>query len=45
MVDNSTVQFVEIDENAVGQRVDNYLLKILKGVPKSRIYRILRKGE
>ena len=44
-MDNSTVQFVEIDENAVGQRVDNYLLKILKGVPKSRIYRILRKGE
>ena len=44
-MDNSIVQFVEIDENAVGQRVDNYLLKILKGVPKSRIYRILRKGE
>ena len=28
-----------------GQRVDNYLLKILKGVPKSHIYRILRSGE
>ena len=44
-MDNSTVQLIEIDENASGQRVDNYLLKILKGVPKSRIYRILRKGE
>ena len=44
-MDNSTVQIIEIDENAAGQRVDNYLLKILKGVPKSRIYRILRKGE
>lgn len=28
-----------------GQRIDNYLLRILKGVPKSRIYRILRTGE
>ncbi|MEX2366030.1 MAG: RluA family pseudouridine synthase, partial [Pseudohongiellaceae bacterium] len=32
-------------ENQVGQRVDNYLLSRLKGVPKSRIYRIIRKGE
>jgi 23S rRNA pseudouridine955/2504/2580 synthase len=29
----------------VGQRLDNYLIKLLKGVPKSRIYRIIRKGE
>lgn len=39
------VQFVEIDEGHVGQRLDNFLLGKLKGVPKSRIYRILRKGE
>ena len=39
------VQFVEIDENADGQRIDNFLFKTLKGVPKSRVYRILRKGE
>ncbi|WP_372749869.1 23S rRNA pseudouridine(955/2504/2580) synthase RluC [Litorivivens sp.] len=39
------VQFVTVDEGAEGQRVDNYLLKVLKGVPKSRIYRLLRKGE
>ncbi|WP_210330298.1 23S rRNA pseudouridine(955/2504/2580) synthase RluC [Aliikangiella sp. G2MR2-5] len=39
------VHFIEIDENADGQRVDNFLLKTLKGVPKSRIYRIIRKGE
>lgn len=32
-------------EEGVGQRIDNFLLKFLKGVPKSRIYRILRKGE
>lgn len=40
-----TVRFVEIDEASEGQRVDNYLLKTLKGVPKSHIYRILRSGE
>jgi len=44
-MDNSIVQFVEIDENSAGQRVDNFLVKTLKGVPKSRIYRLLRKGE
>ncbi len=40
-----TVQIITIGEEAVGQRIDNYLLKLLKGVPKSRIYRLLRKGE
>ncbi len=34
-----------IDEASEGQRIDNYLTKILKGVPKSHIYRILRSGE
>jgi len=34
-----------IDESAAGQRVDNFLLRVLKGVPKSHIYRILRSGE
>lgn len=34
-----------VDESAVGQRIDNYLLKVCKGVPKSHIYRILRSGE
>lgn len=28
-----------------GQRIDNYLLKLLKGVPRTRIYRLLRRGE
>jgi 23S rRNA pseudouridine955/2504/2580 synthase len=32
------------DEDA-GQRIDNYLLKMLKGVPKSHVYRVLRSGE
>ncbi|MBL4607397.1 MAG: 23S rRNA pseudouridine(955/2504/2580) synthase RluC [Pseudomonadales bacterium] len=39
------VSFNSIDENSQGQRIDNYLLRTMKGVPKSRIYRALRKGE
>ena len=40
-----SVQMVEITEHHAGQRIDNFLITFLKGVPKSRIYRILRKGE
>lgn len=40
-----TVRFVVIDNEQVGQRIDNFLLRILKGVPKTRVYRMLRKGE
>ena len=36
---------MEIGPEDADQRIDNYLLRILKGVPKSRIYRLLRKGE
>jgi 23S rRNA pseudouridine955/2504/2580 synthase len=39
------VQIIEIDADHDGQRIDNFLKTKLKGVPKSRIYRILRKGE
>ncbi|HGJ5877977.1 MAG TPA: S4 domain-containing protein, partial [Arsenophonus nasoniae] len=39
------VQFVTIDNDEAGQRIDNFLLTRLKGVPKSMIYRIIRKGE
>ena len=39
------VQFVEISAEYAGQRIDNYLLCQLKGVPKSLVYRIVRKGE
>ncbi|MCW8193500.1 23S rRNA pseudouridine(955/2504/2580) synthase RluC [Proteobacteria bacterium 005FR1] len=42
---NPVVRLVEIDANAAGQRIDNFLLAQLKGVPRSRIYRLLRKGE
>lgn len=39
------VRFIEIDASAEGQRLDNFLLKIAKGVPKSHIYRVIRSGE
>ena len=39
------VQKVVISEEFAGQRLDNFLITYLKGVPKTRIYRIIRKGE
>jgi len=42
---NQGVQFITIDAEQDGQRIDNFLKTQLKGVPKSLIYRILRKGE
>jgi 23S rRNA pseudouridine955/2504/2580 synthase len=41
--DSATI--LEVDEDAAGQRIDNFLLRRAKGVPKSHIYRILRSGE
>jgi 23S rRNA pseudouridine955/2504/2580 synthase len=39
------VSWVTVDEGSAGQRIDNFLTRILKGVPKSHVYRILRSGE
>jgi len=39
------VQHLTIDDAHAGQRIDNFLLTFLKGVPKTHIYRIIRKGE
>ncbi|MBC7184932.1 MAG: 23S rRNA pseudouridine(955/2504/2580) synthase, partial [Marinobacter sp.] len=39
------VKWVTVDEDNEGQRVDNFLLAQLRGVPKSIIYRVVRKGE
>ena len=36
---------VRVDAQSEGQRLDNFLMKRLKGVPRSRIYRMVRKGE
>lgn len=40
-----SVQFISISDEESGQRVDNFLLRTLNGVPKTRIYRAIRKGE
>ena len=36
---------VQIDEASDGQRLDNFLIKLLKGVPKTHVYRVIRSGE
>lgn len=41
----SKVQFVIIDSEFAGQRIDNFLLGKIKGVPKTYIYRIIRKND
>lgn len=43
--DRSAVRKVSVTEDFAGQRIDNFLRRELPGVPKSRIYRLLRKGE
>jgi 23S rRNA pseudouridine955/2504/2580 synthase len=40
-----TVQYVEAGEGDAGQRLDNFLVRVLKGVPRTHVYRLLRKGE
>ena len=45
MVAEVKVSWIEVTEDEAGQRIDNYLLARLKGVPKSHVYRILRSGE
>ncbi len=42
---NPQVQWLEITEANSEQRLDNFLITYLKGVPKTRIYRMVRKGE
>ncbi|CAN7156875.1 RluA family pseudouridine synthase [Acidovorax sp. LjRoot117] len=39
------VRMVEVDEDSAGQRLDNFLIRHLKGVPKTHVYRIIRSGE
>jgi len=41
----SSVQLIEIKEDQDGQRLDNFLARVLGSIPKSMIYRIIRKGE
>jgi 23S rRNA pseudouridine955/2504/2580 synthase len=39
------VQLLVVDEAGEGQRLDNFLLRVLKGVPKTHVYRVIRSGE
>ena len=39
------VQWLTVDTESAGQRLDNVLLRLLKGVPKTHIYRVIRSGE
>ncbi|HET7527304.1 MAG TPA: RluA family pseudouridine synthase [Burkholderiaceae bacterium] len=39
------MQRVNVDEGGAGQRLDNFLLRLLKGVPKTHVYRVIRSGE
>ena len=39
------VRRVVVDEGSEGQRLDNFLVKLLKGVPKAHVYRVIRSGE
>ena len=41
----AAVQHLTVDEESAGQRLDNFLIRVLKGVPKTHIYRIIRSGE
>lgn len=42
---NNSVTHLVIGEEEQGQRLDNFLIRVCKGVPKSHLYRILRSGE
>lgn len=44
-INKDSVSQITINEAQAGQRIDNFLLKHLKGVPKSHIYRLLRSGQ
>ena len=42
---DAAVRYIRAGEGDAGQRIDNFLLRVLKGVPRSHIYRIVRRGE
>jgi len=43
--DAAGVKRITVDADSAGQRLDNFLLRILKGVPKTHVYRVIRSGE
>ncbi len=45
VADGPQVRRLRVDEAGEGQRLDNFLMRILKGVPKTHVYRVIRSGE
>jgi 23S rRNA pseudouridine955/2504/2580 synthase len=45
MISHEPVRFLKVDSEYAGQRLDNFLRSRYKSLPKSRLYRIIRKGE
>ena len=45
MLDAPRVERLVVDEGGEGQRLDNFLMRLLKGVPKTHVYRVIRSGE
>lgn len=43
--EQSPVKYLSIDSDQAGRRIDNYLTSIMRDIPKSRIYQMLRRGE
>lgn len=43
--DSPNVSYHRVSDEEAGQRLDNFLLRVMKGVPKTRIYRAIRRGE
>ena len=43
--ESAAPQLVQVDAESDGQRIDNFLLRILKGIPRSHLYRVMRRGE
>lgn len=41
----AVVSLLRVDDASAGQRIDNFLVRHLKGVPRSHVYRVLRRGE
>jgi 23S rRNA pseudouridine955/2504/2580 synthase len=44
-VNDQSVRWITVDPDSDGQRLDNFLFRLLKGVPKTHIYRVIRSGE
>ena len=45
IIGQAAVRQVVVDEAGAGQRLDNFLIRQLKGVPKTHVYRVIRSGE